>query len=334
MKNKIIYFLSRTKIGRLILFSFSETFDEEFKESLLAKKIYHEYTFQKSNIFLLRRNIHRLEKGLSSKKMKDVFGLGYIKQTVSNLIGFVNDEELNKKYSEDIEWGKQVITKYFYSVKMNSMLKVLKQEFDDSIKTISKNNLNLVPYTFEKIAKIPIISYEQYQAVVYKRRSVRYYKNIAVENEKIEKALQLAKFSPTPCNRYSVRYHCMSDKKLITKVGSIVGGARSFIDNVPKLVAVTSLSSAFEGLYDRHGIYIDGSLSIMTFIYALETMGLSSCVINWPRVPKNDKEVKKYLNLQETESVIMLLSIGYADMEGYIPYSQKKSNKNLIKYYD
>ena len=72
----------------------------------------------------------------------------------------------------------------------------------------------------------------------------------------------------------------------------------------------------------------------MTLVYSLETQGLNTCVINWPRVPENDAKVHKLLNLEETESVIMLLSIGYADIKGMVPFSQKKSNQNLIKYYD
>ena len=334
MKNNIIYLLSRIKLGRLILFSLSKTFNQEFKESLQAKILFNKNKKSNKNIFLLRRNIHRLEKGLCSPKRKEIFALGFIKPTVANFIGLISDEYYEKKFQNDLFYAQQILEEYFSIVKQTDLIVKLKNKFEKSIINKTESTDNLRPYKFQKISNIPLINYSQFQSLVKRRRSIRYYQNIEVKNSEIEKAIMLAKFSPSPCNRYSVRYHCISDKKLIKQVGSIVGGARSFIDNVPKLLAITSLSSAYEGLYDRHAIYIDASLSLMTLVYSLETQGLNSCVINWPRVPENDAKVHKFLNLDKTESIIMLVSVGYADIQGMVPFSQKKSNESLIKYYD
>ena len=92
MKNNIIYILSRTLLGRLILFSFSKTFKQEFKESLQAKILFNENKKSNKNIFLLRRNIHRIEKGLCSPNRREIFALGFIKPTVTNFIGLISDE--------------------------------------------------------------------------------------------------------------------------------------------------------------------------------------------------------------------------------------------------
>ena len=331
MKNEIIFLFSKTKIGRMFLFFFSETFDQEFKESLLSKKVFNR---NNNNIFLLRRNIHRIEKGLCIKNRKSVFALGYIKPTVINFIELSSNKILCDKYEDDLNWAKQVLIKYFSVVKINDTLQKIKTSFEKVILNDSKTYQDLLPYEFDKLSKTPIINFEQFQSLVYKRRSVRYYNNKIVDKSIIDKALKLAKYSPSPCNRYSVRYHCIYDKSLIMKLGTTVGGAKTFMNNVPTLIAITSIGSAFEGLYDRHATYIDASLSLMTFIYSLETLGVSSCVINWPKVPKNDLLSKQYIDLEETENIIMLLSIGYAKKRGMIPYSQKMNNENLIKYYD
>jgi len=334
MKNIIINFCSKTKIGRLFLFCFSETFDQEFKESLVAKKIFNDQNNNNKNIFLLRRNIHRLEKGLIIKNRRPVFALGYIKPTVANFVELMSNKILFEKYEDDLNWAKQVLNKYFSVVEINDDLKKTKISFDKVVINSSNIFSNLLPYKFDEISNIPLINFEQFQSLVNKRRSVRLYKNKTVNNSIIEKALGLAKYSPSPCNRYSVRYHCISDKVLINKLGTTVGGAKSFMDNVPTLIAITSIGAAFQGLYDRHATYIDASLSLMTFVYSLETMGVSSCVINWPKVPKNDLLARKYIDLEESENIIMLLSVGYAENKGMIPYSQKMNNKNLIKYYE
>ena len=333
-KNIIINFCSKTKMGRMFLFYFSETFNQEFKESLIAKKIFNDQNNNNKNIFLLRRNIHRIEKGLIIKNRRPIFALGYIKPTVDNFVELMSNKLLLEKYEDDLNWAKQVLNKYFSVVEINDFLKKLKLSFDNVVTNSSDICSNLLPYEFDEISNMPLINFEQFQSLVKRRRSVRIYKNKTVNNSIIEKALELAKYSPSPCNRYSVRYHCVSDRVLITKLGTTVGGAKSFIDNVPLLIAITSIGSAFQGLYDRHATYIDASLSLMTFIYSLETMGLSTCVINWPKVPKNDRLAKKYIDLVESENIIMLLSVGYAHEKGMIPYSQKMNNKNLIKYYE
>tara|TARA_B100002019_G_scaffold281407_1_gene285418 strand:- start:9847 stop:10851 length:1005 start_codon:yes stop_codon:yes gene_type:complete len=334
MKNRIINLLSITSLGRLILFSFSKTFTQEFKESLQAKKLFHRNKNIKSNIFLLRRNLHRLEKGLCSPKRKDFFAKEYIESTVFNFIGLYSDKLFTDKYENDLLYAHQILSKYFSVVTQTEQIVKLKKLFEKATSNHNALTNSLVPYKFKKLSEIELISYYQFESLIKRRRSIRYYENKKVLNSDIEKAVKHAKFSPSPCNRYSVRYHCISNKKLIKQVGSIVGGAKSFIDNVPKLIAITSLSSAYEGLYDRHATYIDASLSLMTLVYSLETLGLNSCVINWPKIPINDFKARELLNLDPSENVIMLLSVGYADLNGMVPFSQKVSNKTLIKYYD
>ena len=136
-------------------------------------------------------------------------------------------------------YAQQILVEYFSIVKQTDIIAQLKNKFDNSVIHTTKLTDNLKPYKFEKIRDIQLINYTQFQLLVKRRRSIRYYQNKEVMNSEIEKAVKLAKCSPSPCNRYSVRYHCISDKKLIKQVGSIVGGARSFIDNVPKLMVIS-----------------------------------------------------------------------------------------------
>ncbi|WP_353961444.1 nitroreductase family protein [Mycolicibacterium tokaiense] len=73
-------------------------------------------------------------------------------------------------------------------------------------------------------------------------------------------------------------------------------------------------------------------LAAMSFIYALETMGLSSCAINWPTWSPRRSAMAKLLGLEPDERVIMLIAVGYADPEGLIPYSQKLALDRVRSY--
>jgi nitroreductase len=64
---------------------------------------------------------------------------------------------------------------------------------------------------------------------------------------------------------------------------------------------------------------------------AFETLGLSTCAINWPDTEVREKKMESFLNLDPCHRPVMLLAVGYADPEGGIPYSQKKDDKILIK---
>jgi nitroreductase len=83
---------------------------------------------------------------------------------------------------------------------------------------------------------------------------------------------------------------------------------------------------------DRHVIYIDASLAAMAFQFALEVQGVGSCCINWPDVRDREQKIGQLLGLAPDERVIMLISFGYPDPTGLVPYSQKKSLDELRRY--
>jgi len=98
------------------------------------------------------------------------------------------------------------------------------------------------------------------------------------------------------------------------------------------LCAVIGDLSAYYGERDRHGIYIDSSLSIMSFMYALETLGLSSCPLNWPDIETLERRAENLLELKRHERVIMFIAIGYPDPQGLVAYSQKKDLHSLRSF--
>jgi nitroreductase len=69
----------------------------------------------------------------------------------------------------------------------------------------------------------------------------------------------------------------------------------------------------------------------MQLMLSLETMGLSSCPLNWPDLDVPEKKMSTLLNLPAHKRPIMLISVGYAQVDGLIPYSSKKTSKSLRK---
>jgi hypothetical protein len=70
----------------------------------------------------------------------------------------------------------------------------------------------------------------------------------------------------------------------------------------------------------------------MTFMYALETLGLSSTAIHWPDFELLEMKMQKTLNLEVDQRPVMLIAFGYPDPEGKIPFSQKKPIEFISDY--
>ncbi|MDA6709794.1 hypothetical protein OSL02_26220, partial [Escherichia coli] len=75
-------------------------------------------------------------------------------------------------------------------------------------------------------------------------------------------------------------YRIFDDPELVKVVADIPFGAGGYSHQIPTIAVVIGKLDSYFSPRDRHAIYVDGSLSAMTFMYALDTLGVSSCVIN------------------------------------------------------
>lgn len=106
-------------------------------------------------------------------------------------------------------------------------------------------------------------------------------------------------------------------------------GTAGFSENFQCVIVIVGDLSAYPFEKDRHIIYIDGALASMQLQLALETLGLSSCSINWPDIERHESEMANELQLEKYERPIMLLAVGYADGDALVPYSDKKKSSHV-----
>ena len=88
---------------------------------LRGRYLYLKRLHEKSeNVFLLRRNVHRLEKGLLMRPRRPVFGLKYIEELVNVYERLVSkDLENDESIVDQLIWARDVLTKYFSVVENN-----------------------------------------------------------------------------------------------------------------------------------------------------------------------------------------------------------------------
>ena len=109
-------------------------------------------------------------------------------------------------------------------------------------------------------------------------------------------------------------------------------GIRGYEHNIPVLIVVIGNLAAYFDERDRHIIYIDASLANMSLMLAFETLGLSSCSINWPDIEQLEIKMEKMLHLKKYERPIMCLAVGYPDPDGKVAFSEKRSLDQLRSY--
>lgn len=311
---------------------FSSSFRRE-QQAVLKGKLHYRRALRNpgESSYLLRRNIHRLEKGLIMEPRRPVFARDYIDETVrayATVLNVVQDHER----STELHWAQDILEEYFSVVGAGDAKVDAARERYQRLSAKGATNLEpLKPYTADRVSSRPVTP-EQFAELCRVRRSVRWYDGQPVPREAIDRAIAAAGTAPSACNRQPFRYIIFDEQPNLSEVAAIPMGTTGFSDNFPALAVLVGDLAAYFDERDRHVIYIDGSLSAMTFMFALQTEGIASCSINWPDIKDREAAIRDAIALKPSDRVIMLVSLGYARGGGQIPASTKKPLEQLRSY--
>lgn len=280
----------------------------------------------------LRRNIHRLEKGLIMRPRRDVFARDYITETIE----FYEEAARQCRTAPgtmdtaEMEWAHDVLTEYFrVATGDDARIHDARARFEaaghDGAET------GKIPHPKEQLSDI---DYDSLEKLVMQRRSVRWFEQRRVERDLIDRALLLARQAPTACNRLPYEFRIYDDPALAKEIAGIPFGTGGYSQNVPAIAVVVGKLESYFSPRDRHAIYVDSSLAAMQFMLGLETLGLSSCVINWPDFEPLEAKMQKRLKLDVSDRVVMLIAFGHADTDALVPYSAKKELDTFRRYND
>ncbi len=307
-------------------FLFSKSFGNEMKMFVGARRDYLRKQHRKSdNLFLMRRNIHRIEKGLIMKNRRKVFALDYIQETVSLVKNLVHNHHDNNQ----IQWAFDILNQYF-EVTDSAPQRDTAYDIFKTLSPISNSDNQYTPFSIPEVTKSDDNSFA---CLAKKRKSVRFFDPTKIpERQFIDKAVELAGLAPSSCNRQPFCFRIIDEPELVKKMAVLPGGTKGFSEELVAMVAVVGQMNVSPSLSDRHLMYIDGSLASMNLMLALESMGISSCPLNWPEDKKKDDIVKRLLSLDKFERPIMMIAYGYAAKDAKLAYSVRKPLEQLRKY--
>ncbi len=155
------------------------------------------------------------------------------------------------------------------------------------------------------------------------RCSVRNYSAEDVPLKGIMDALELAKHSPSACNRQSWRTYVYTQKSMINKLLELQGGNRGFGHLVNKLIIVAGEQGLFCNSNERNQVYIDGGIYTMNLLYALHYERIAACVLNCSFDPEKEIELKRNAGIKDSEVLIVMIACGIAPDEFKVAISHR-----------
>lgn len=169
-----------------------------------------------------------------------------------------------------------------------------------------------------------------FPAFAASRHSVRNYGPGRVDIARIREAVALAACTPSACNRQYVRVHCLGGKSRIAAVLALQNGNRGFGHLADKLLVVTADLEAIAGEGERNDLFTNGGMFLMTLAFSLHYHGIAHCILNWSRPPETDAELRRLVELKDSESVVALIVCGEAPDEFDVAESPRKDVSELF----
>lgn len=340
MRHKVVKFL-RSAGGKSGIFahaldlmtSRSLTGEAQAVSSGMARYL-SDQSRQQQSYPLLRRNIHRLEKGLIMRPRRAEFARAFILETVTIYRQLVAGVDRFERDHEELAWAHDVLTEYFACVSSNAPAVRKSRELFESLPKLPEPADDVAhSRPFVRLpASASDISFDSFQRLVSHRRSVRWFLDKPVPHELIDDAIRAARQAPSACNRQSFEFRIFDDPERLKRVIRIPIGTAGFAHNVPAMAVIVGKLRAYPYARDRHAIYVDASLSAMLFALALETMDLGSCFLNWADQEPQQTKIASELGLEPDERVIVSVAFGYPDPEAMVPFSAKRSLDELRSY--
>ena len=142
----------------------------------------------------------------------------------------------------------------------------------------------------------------------WSRHSVRQYADTPVAMEMVHAAVDMARKTPSVCNRQGARVHVFADAQ---KALSWQPGNTGFGHLASRAMIVTADLQAFSGTGERNQPFIDGGMFAMSLLYALHAQGLGACPLAWSMRADKDRAMRTALDIPDNEVVIMMISVGH-----------------------
>lgn len=272
---------------------------------------------------------HRIEKGLALREPRLGFGAQVIERLIANLhkyqaqygldeIGQVSINALSAYYKFHLDRGMN------YEPIQQAIATLRAASSKDGNCSIQGGTLEITREQIHQVGKLDLKPFFD------SRYSIRQFSSEDVDLSLIQKAVVMAQKTPSVCNRQSAKVYVFSREEDKQKVLSYQNGNRGFGEQINKVLIVTSDLQHFMTAGERNQCWVDGGMFAMSLVYALHSLGLGSCCLNWSVQHHTDRELRQVAGIPDSEVVMMMIGVGHLPEKLAVAQSPRKDLAEVL----
>jgi len=298
-----------------------------FKNFLYHFNRYWKYSGRRNNSlkeieFDIMKTSHALEKSMGMKNQK-------IKSGWNNAIllqKLLSSRVFNNSLTPSYKIGSAILERFVEYKKNN----VSNQQILDIKKSDKEfyENAGVFKYNYTFKSFKDFLSPENFFMTRYSFRS---FLDSKIDQPTLERIITLASKTPSACNRQEWFTYIIQDEALINEALSLQSGNRGFDKEIKNLMIICTDLSAFVPGQEAYQHWIDGGMYSMSIVYAIHSIGLVSCCLNWSTDPKTDLKLRNKLKIKNNHSVLMMLAFGKPEVNTSVCQSKRKPIKTFYK---
>ena len=144
------------------------------------------------------------------------------------------------------------------------------------------------------------------------RRTIRKFKNIPIEREKLKELVNYARLAPFAANIQALKYKIVTDENTCSEIFSHVHWAGYLPDGAPKEGHKPTAYIAVLGDTEiKKNFETDAGTAVQSILLGAWEMGIGTCWMGAIDRP----QISELLKLSEKFSLLYIIALGYADEE-------------------
>ena len=285
---------------------------------------------ENSLVALIVHDYHVIEKGLTMPETRFGFGKAKMLVLISNCKLYINRFGYN---NGQVKHSVQVILEYEKTHAQeghkldNDLINAIQ-----SLKDIAHENkvCEQIQITKNEYFSHTSSPFSQFSN---SRKSIRNYVETDLKISRIQNAINLARNTPSACNRQTSRVYVYTDKEQIKRILDVQGGNRGFGHLTNKLIVIAADQGVFFGLNERYQTYIDGGMFAMNILYALHHEKIAGCILNCSHSVEKDKRMRQVCPINKSEVYIAMITCGEAPEQFMIAQSYRNPLEEYLKVF-
>ncbi len=272
---------------------------------------------------------HKIEKALALRSPRPGFGTAVVSRLVENLDRYFNAYG----FDENCVTALNVLKEYVNFNKRNGFdLLELNKKIEEFF-----SRQGCAVYDSEQggaiqVSRVDILRQGclDLEEFFDSRHSIRQFSDEPVPRDMVSKAVEMARRSPSVCNRQSWKVYAYSAPESLKQVVACQKGNSGFGDQIKTMLVVTSNTETFFSIGERNQCWVDGGMFAMSLVYALHSLGLGTICLNWSVEKAIDVELHRVAAIPESEAVIMMIGVGFLPEFFRVAQSHRKPVEEIL----